>query len=535
MSGGVGSDLPSPSVEKRDTDKRIFVNRSLSLEKIKFYGFDMDYTLAEYKSPQYEVLGFNMVRDYLVEIGYPPEVSNLQYKADFPVRGLWWDNVYGNLLKVDGFGNILFACHGLRFLKGEEISSQYPNKFLLLDDSRVYVYNTLFHLPEIYLIAAIIDFFSKHPEYTECKEGFKYKDLLMSYKSIFQDVRSAMDYVHMKGTLKEKTCEDLEKYVHKDPRLPQLLFNLQSSGAKTFLLTNSDWWYTNKLMSYLLEFEDAPYAGQNWRKYFDYTLVDARKPLFFAEGTVMRRINTETGKPSLGHHIGNIEKDSVYSGGNSDVFSKLIGTKGGNVLYVGDHIFGDVIKSKKLKGWKTFLIIPELREELNVWTTKKDLFEKLQNFDAELADLYLHMDSSVTVRPNVKKVKECIRETIHKMEMTYGKTGSLFRAGSRQTFFASQMMRYADIYSGSAFNLLHYPTFYMFRAPAMLLPHESTVKHDGKPLAEVPRRRRTLSTMSQGASIEHVQRGEEPGECHDFDDDFDDHSSERSNESSSRE
>ena len=28
-------DLPSPSVEKRDTDKRIFVNRSLSLEKIK--------------------------------------------------------------------------------------------------------------------------------------------------------------------------------------------------------------------------------------------------------------------------------------------------------------------------------------------------------------------------------------------------------------------------------------------------------------------------------------------------------------------
>jgi 5' nucleotidase family len=35
---------------------RIFVNRSLHLENIKFYGFDMDYTLAEYKSPQYETL-----------------------------------------------------------------------------------------------------------------------------------------------------------------------------------------------------------------------------------------------------------------------------------------------------------------------------------------------------------------------------------------------------------------------------------------------------------------------------------------------
>ena len=35
---------------------RIFVNRSLALEKIKFYGFDMDYTLAEYKSPEVEHL-----------------------------------------------------------------------------------------------------------------------------------------------------------------------------------------------------------------------------------------------------------------------------------------------------------------------------------------------------------------------------------------------------------------------------------------------------------------------------------------------
>jgi 5'-nucleotidase len=334
----------------------------------------------------------------------------------------------------------------------------------------------------------------------------------------------------MKGTLKEKTCENFEMYVKKDSRLPQLLHNLQAAGVKTFLLTNSEWSYTNKLMEYLLDFEDAPYAGQNWRKYFDYTLVDARKPLFFGEGTVMRRVNIETGKLSIGHHIGNIETSAVYSGGNCDVFSKLIGTKGGNVLYVGDHIFGDVLKSKKLKGWKTFLIIPELKDELNVWTTKKDLYDKLQNFDVELADLYLHMDSSDKKRPDVKIAKECIRDTIHKMEMSYGTTGSLFRAGSRQTFFSSQMIRYADIYSGSALNLLFYPTFYMFRAPPMLLPHESTVKHDGRPVTEEPRRGVRLANMDMGSSIEGVNRGEEPGQSHDFDDD--EETSERSNESS---
>ena len=87
------------------------------MEKIKFYGFDMDYTLAEYKAEEYETLGFNMVKDRLIEIGYPPEIANIQYDRKWPVRGLWWDNTHGNLLKVDGFGNILFVCHGLKFLE----------------------------------------------------------------------------------------------------------------------------------------------------------------------------------------------------------------------------------------------------------------------------------------------------------------------------------------------------------------------------------------------------------------------------------
>lgn len=96
---------------------RIFVNRSLRLDKIKFYGFDMDYTLAEYKAEEYENLGFEMTKARLIDLGYPEEISNIKYNRQFPVRGLWWDNLHGNLLKVDGFGNILFACHGKKFLK----------------------------------------------------------------------------------------------------------------------------------------------------------------------------------------------------------------------------------------------------------------------------------------------------------------------------------------------------------------------------------------------------------------------------------
>ena len=31
--------------------------------------------------------------------------------------------------------------------------------------------------------------------------------------------------------------------------------------------------------------------NRNWRTYFDYVLVDARKPLFFEEGTALKEIN----------------------------------------------------------------------------------------------------------------------------------------------------------------------------------------------------------------------------------------------------
>ena len=97
--------------------------------------------------------------------------------------------------------------------------------------------------------------------------------------------------------------------------------------------------------------------------------------------THCRQVNKETGRLSIGSHRGTLEDSAVYSGGSSEVLSKLIGAKGRcsiskiadpplsfcrDVLYVGDHIFGDVLKSKKLRGWRTFLIVPELNDEFQV-------------------------------------------------------------------------------------------------------------------------------------------------------------------------
>lgn len=77
-----------------------------------------------------------------------------------------------------------------------------------------------------------------------------------------------------------------------------------------------------------------------------------------------------------------------YCIGSCDIFTKLIGAKGKDVLYVGDHIFGDILKSKKIRGWRTFLVVPELVQELHVWTDKCQLFAELQNFDIALGNMY---------------------------------------------------------------------------------------------------------------------------------------------------
>ncbi|KAH8343141.1 hypothetical protein KR059_005564 [Drosophila kikkawai] len=470
-----------PKKYYRHAAHRVFVNRSLHLENIKYYGFDMDYTLAEYKSPQYEQLGFNLVKERLVQMGYPKEILQFEYDPTFPVRGLWFDTLYGNLLKVDAYGNILVCVHGFEFIKHHQVYELYPNKFLKLDESRVYVLNTLFNLPETYLLACLTDFFTNSSEFVRVERGIKAGDFLFTYKSIFQDVRRAVDWVHSDGDLKRRTTQNMAHYVKKDERLPTVLSRIRESGAKLFMLTNSDYTYTNEIMTYLFDFPHGATPEEphrDWKSYFDVIVVDARKPLFFDEGTVLRQVDTKTGGLKIGTHIGPLQPGQVYSGGSCELFTKFINAKGKDVLYVGDHIFGDILKSKKIRGWRTFLIVPELVRELHVWTDECQLFAELQNLDIKLGDLYRDLDSSAKVKPDISQLRTCIRDVTHKMDMSYGMMGSLFRSGSRQTFFSSQVVRYADVYAATLLNLIYYPFSYMFRAPAMLLPHESTVAHD---------------------------------------------------------
>ncbi|XP_018668625.2 cytosolic purine 5'-nucleotidase isoform X2 [Ciona intestinalis] len=527
LENSVGDRGVAPNKQyKRGPTARVFVNRSLSLDKIKFFGFDMDYTLAVYKSPQYEELGFELARDRLIHCGYPEELKRYIYDPGFVLRGLIFDRELGHMLKVDTYGNILVCTHGFKFLKTSEVMEDYPNKFIQLGDtSRYYICNTLFNLPEIYLQACVINYFCTTEGYVKKRLGVQRGNLVMSYATIHTDIRAAVDFLHINGELKSKTIEDLDKYVVKEPKLPLLLDRMGEHG-KVFLVTNSDFEYTNKMMTYLFDFPHGPQPNEPhrpWSSYFDVVLVEARKPKFFGEGTVLRKVDMETGKLHIGHYTGTLRKGAVYSGGSSDALCDMMNAKGKEILYIGDHIFGDILKSKKRRGWRTFLVVPEMSHELAIWLEKKDLYHRLNELDSMIGEKYreifphlgygedtssINLDSASCERPNIHSLQDSIRSVVHEMDMAFGTFGSLFRSGSRQTFFASQVTRYADLYASSFINLLYYPFCYFFRAPAVLMPHESTVDHDSQ--YDITEESPMASRNINSNNIEHLKLEELP-------------------------
>lgn len=58
-----------------DIGKQIFCNRSLNMKSIVAVGFDMDYTLAQYKSETFESLAYEgTIKKLVNNLGYPSEV-----------------------------------------------------------------------------------------------------------------------------------------------------------------------------------------------------------------------------------------------------------------------------------------------------------------------------------------------------------------------------------------------------------------------------------------------------------------------------
>lgn len=271
------------------------------------------------------------------------------------------------------------------------------------------------------------------------------------------DCRAATDHVHDSGVLKSIITSDLPRYIAGDRRAVDMIRALHSAKKIVFLLTNSPYKFTDAVMSYLM--------GDKWRELFDVVIVEGNKPNWFTGNATFKEIDITTGCRKLGDHFGPLEKAAVYAGGNAAIFRQQMKCVGKDVLYVGDHIIGDVLVSKQIGGWRTLLIVPELDRELEIWHQHQDkLMEMRKNFIIE-EDAYR---DPVLAKKRLARVTELTED----MEATYGSMGSTLRCGWRHTHYGGKIRRYADLYTSCAYNLISYPGDHYFHSPMALMTHE---------------------------------------------------------------
>jgi HAD superfamily 5'-nucleotidase-like hydrolase len=477
----------------QEKSRKVFVNRNLKMKKIKMIGFDMDYTLAPYKKQEIESLQYKMVQDRLVEfLGFPKEILKYEYLSDFVVLGLFLDLKTGHLLKIDRYNFVIKGYHGLKKISDEELKNIYRNNNtpLNLYDDFVRI-DTLFSLPETSLFSQIV-------------EEFPIGSFYDSYKELYENIRKMTDTIHRDTSLKNEIISNLPKYIKKTIDLPLTLHNFKSDGKKLFLLTNSYYEYTDKVMSYLLDGELNEY--QSWRDYFDLIIVGSQKPLFFSTGAELIKLS------SKGKVIKKQEtKTKIFQGGNLEHLETFTELKGENILYVGDHIYGDILKVKKTSLWRTCLIVEDLEDEIAINEENKDMIKTLMRYDQKINILdsalnYQKMmvkslkksisPESTTTRSslerkvlselidkseeNISKINKLLIDNIreyHILNNTLNKRynkywGMVFKEDKEKTKFSDQLESFACLYTSRVTNFLFYSPKQYFRSPMEVMPHE---------------------------------------------------------------
>jgi HAD superfamily 5'-nucleotidase-like hydrolase len=480
---------------QRDIDvtrgRRIFCNRNLRMAGIELIGFDMDYTLALYQQERLEQLSIQLTLDKLIaKRGYSEKIRELHFDSRYAVRGVVIDRNLGNVFKMDRHGHVGRVFHGFNLLPGEERERQYRRTRIRLSSPRYAWIDTLFALPEAVMYVTLVSFFEARGERPD-------------YKQLFDDIRFCIDEAHRDDSLKTVIRNQLDSYVIKDPKLAETLHKLRSSGKKLFVLTNSYYPYSNAVMSYLLD--GARKAYPSWRNYFDFVIVGGKKPAFFTQRQPFVQLDTRTGEP-LSNKVTSLGRDAVYQGGNIADFENMTGVRGDRVLYIGDHIYGDILKLKKSHTWRTAMVIQELDgenqtgERLSVQINDLELLDRRRrNLESEIDYQVLMLKQLQRIRDEAdaalrgeverawKQAKELLDSLRGRWQMIEGEVealeqsidraynpywGAIFREGHENSRFGQQVSEYADLYTSRVSNFLSYSPLRYFRAPRRQMPHE---------------------------------------------------------------
>jgi len=449
----------------------IFCNRTLNLKKITHIGLDMDHTLVRYDSEAFESLAYDSMKRKLVDVfSYPESILKLEFDYKRAIRGLVLDRSTGNILKVSRFGMVKEAYHGLNKIDFKDQRRKFGTKFIDLRETNFDCVDTTFSISHTCLYAQIIDLKSKGV-------------INFDFPEIAEHLAVVLDESHRDGSIKDKVIKDPKKYIKTSPKLIEGIKKFKKHGKKFFIATNSDYKYTKALLNFAVN----PFLekGETWADLFDYTFTLCMKPRFFDNSAPLLKINEENGS------MENWDKDivqGVYQGGSANLLSAEFKATGDQILYVGDHIYGDILTLKKKCGWRTALVVEELETEImqNQQTVSYNTEIKLlmtqkmelEGYLNEVIGNRLEGDEAEPelekkVQDKIAKLDQKISPLIEKTNAVYNKHwGPVMRAGVEESQFAIQVEGFSDIYMPSLENLLELSPRYYFRAYIRKMAHD---------------------------------------------------------------
>jgi 5'-nucleotidase len=259
---------------------------------------------------------------------------------------------------------------------------------------------------------------------------------------------------------------------------------------------------THHQFSHEKKVDEATQKKNEWIDLFDLVIAASGKPAFMLDPYLqLFRVNMQDGSlkntdgvfeiEALGPNGAKkfLEQGKVFQGGNWQHLHAMLQINAGDeIMYVGDHLYADVLRSKRTLGWRSMFIMPELEEEIKVFSENIPLYRKisaLRNLreelgmraeairrnadpnDPETIELLGEMeDDDVTIKSALTTMAEYWHSRFHPV------WGAMFNAGYQDSRFAFYVENYACLYTARATNLGLESRNRSFRTTMEKLPHD---------------------------------------------------------------
>ena len=270
----------------------------------------------------------------------------------------------------------------------------------------------------------------------------------------------------------------------KDPEAVAGLERFKKHGKKLFVVTNSDFNYSKLLLDYTI----TPFVKEHkgWEDLFDFVITLAAKPRFFIDNQRFLRIDPKTG--SMTNMDGKLEP-GIYQGGSANVFTHDLNAEADEILYIGDQIYGDILRLKKDCAWRTALVVEELEQEIAKERNAQPILDKINKFMDKKFPLEISLDEYISQQieagnhtqddkihsllAEISDLDKSISPLIKQQQQGFNPYwGEVMRTGIDESYFAYQVDRFACVYMSKLADLLAISPRTYFRSQRRLLAHD---------------------------------------------------------------